>query len=76
MNDKPTETIDDPPESLTLEGDPKDWQANLNMRDWVQKALEDKGAEIIGAGTGAYQSDLDIELEGMKYNIRIRPLKS
>lgn len=63
-------------ENLTLEGDPKDWEANLNMRNWIQKALEDKGAEIIGTGVGAYQSDLDIEIEGMKYNIRIRPLEN
>jgi len=69
---EPTETTTELPENLTLEGNPGDWKANYNMRCWVQEALEAKGAEITGAGFGACLSDLDIELEGMRYNIQIR----
>jgi len=71
MNDESTKT---PTEDLQLEGNPEDWMTNLNMRDWVQEALEAKGAEIIGAGCGASASDLDIEFQGMEYNIKIRPI--
>lgn len=74
MNDKPTETTDNSPENLELAGDPQDWQANYNMREWVRSALEAKGAKFDGGGFGAEFSDLDMELEGMRYNIRIRPL--
>ena len=74
MNDKPTGTTTEPPEVDKLEGAPTHWRANYNIRCWVQKALEAKGARISGAGFGACQSDLDIELEGMRYNIKIRPL--
>lgn len=56
-----------------LAGNPEDWESNYNMREWVREALEAKGAECTGAGFGACQSDLDIEFEGMRYNIRIQP---
>ncbi len=57
-----------------LQGDPDHWEANLNMRDWVKEALEAKGAKFTGGGVCADYSDIDIELEGMSYNIKIRPL--
>lgn len=76
MSNKPTEIIDNLLENFQLEGDPRDWEANLNMRNWVQGALEKKGAKCTGTGFGACQSDLDIELDGMRYNIRIRSLSS
>lgn len=60
---------------ITLDGDPADWAANLNMRNWVQAALEAKGAIFSGAGVCAESSDLDIAFEGVQYNIRIRALK-
>lgn len=71
MNDEPTETILPPPPNKL--SDPEHWEANYNMREWVRKALEEQGAECTGAGFGACMSDLDIELEGMRYNIQIRP---
>lgn len=46
----------------------------LNSRDWLQKAVEAMGAKKIGGGCGFGQADIDIELEGFKFNISIRPL--
>lgn len=51
-----------------------DVAAFFNMRDWLQNAVEAKGARMIGGGLGLGQADIDIELEGMPYNISIRPL--
>lgn len=63
MSDEPTET---------LKGDPDHWKANLDMRDWVTKALEARGAKFIAGGVCGEYSDIDIELEGFLYNIKIR----
>lgn len=52
-----------------------DVEAFLNMRDWLQKACEAKGARKTGGGIGLGQADIDIELEGHHYNISIRPLR-
>lgn len=46
----------------------------FNMRDWLQKALEAQGAIKRGAGCGMGEADIDIELEGCKYNVRIKPI--
>ena len=54
-----------------LEGDPVAWDANLNMRQWVQEAVEAKGAKFTGGGTCAEYSDIDIEINGMIFNIKI-----
>lgn len=51
-------------------GDP---ETLLNSRDWLQRAVEAKGAKITGAGVSCGQGDIDIELEGCKFNISIRP---
>ncbi len=57
-----------------LVGDPKDWETNLKMRNFVEEALIAKGAEFAGsAGVSAEYSDIDIELNGKRYNIRITP---
>lgn len=52
-----------------------DVEAFLNMRDWLQRACEAKGAKMTGGGIGCGQADIDIELEGCHYNISIRPLR-
>ncbi len=52
-----------------------DTDAFFNMRDWLSKAVTAKGATQIGAGIGMGQADIDIELDGHRYNISIRPLK-
>ncbi len=52
-------------------GDP---ETLLNSRDWLQSSLEAKGATFEGGGIGQGRADIDIELEGCRYNVSIRPL--
>ena len=42
-------------------------------RGWLQKACEAAGATVVGAGVGCGQSDIDIELDGHRFNVSIRP---
>lgn len=42
-------------------------------RDWLQKALEAKGAKITGGGFGCGQCDLDFVLEGCTFYVSLRP---
>lgn len=51
-----------------------DIDAAFNMRDWLQAACEAKGARIVGGGFGMGQADIDVELEGCRFNISIRPI--
>lgn len=51
-----------------------DTEAFLNMRGWLQSALEAKGAKMIGGGMGCGEADIDVELEGCKFNVSIRPI--
>lgn len=53
-----------------------DVEAFLGMRDWLERALAAQGAKTAGAGIGCGQADLDIELDGHRYNVSIRPLDS
>jgi hypothetical protein len=46
----------------------------LNIRDWVRRACEARGARFTGGGYGCGVCDLDIEIEGHHYNITIKPL--
>lgn len=52
-----------------------DAEAFFNMRDWLQEALEAKGARKTGGGMGCGQADIDIELEGVHFNVSIKPLR-
>ena len=52
-----------------------DTEAFFNMRDWLREAVEAKGAKFTGGGVGFGQADFDVELEGFKYNISIKPIK-
>lgn len=52
----------------------KDIEAAFNMRDWLQNACEAKGGKTVGGGFGMGQADIDIELEGCRFNISIRPI--
>jgi hypothetical protein len=47
--------------------------ALLNSRNWLQRALEARGAEVTGSGCGCGQADIDIVLEGFEFNVSIRP---
>lgn len=51
-----------------------DVEAFLNARDWLTKAVESAGAKFIGGGVGMGQADIDVEMDGCRYNISIRPL--
>lgn len=46
----------------------------LNMRYWLQAAIEAKGAKQTGAGFGMGNADIDFILEEHKFNIIIKPL--
>ena len=52
-------------------GDP---ETLLNSRDWLEKVVMAHGATVDGGGCGMGAADIDITLEGMRYNIKIRPL--
>lgn len=51
-----------------------DMEAALNMRDWLERACEAAGGKRVAGGIGFGQADIDIELEGCRFNISIRPL--
>ena len=51
-----------------------DVDAFFNMREWLQKACEAAGAKMTGGGIGGGAADIDVVLEGHRYNISIRPL--
>ncbi len=51
-----------------------DVEAFFNMRNWLQKACEAQGGKMVGGGVGMGQADIDIELDGCRYNISIKPL--
>jgi len=54
--------------------DEMDAEAFFNIRDWLEKACEAQGAKKVGGGVGCGQADIDIELEGCRYNVSIKPL--
>jgi hypothetical protein len=43
------------------------------MRDWLERACEAAGGKRVAGGIGFGQADIDIELEGCRFNISIRP---
>ena len=54
--------------------DEMDLEAFFNLRGWLENALKENGAHILGAGIGLGQADVCIELEGAKYSISATPL--
>ena len=52
-------------------GDP---ETLFNSRDWLRAALEAKGAKINGGGVGCGQADLDIVVDGCRFNVSISPV--
>ena len=71
----PSETTTElPPLSGLADG--QDALVALNMRDWLQKACEAKGAKMVGGGIGFGGADIDIELEGCRYNVFIQAITS
>lgn len=50
-----------------------DFEGLGNARNWLRTALKKSGATITGSGYGAGGADVDIELDGMPFNIAITP---
>ncbi len=50
-----------------------DLEAFMNIRDWLDKALTDAGAEITYGGIGVGRADTAFNLDGMPYEVSIRP---
>lgn len=63
-----------PVPEMKLSDDFGDPHTLLNSRDWLQKACEGKGAKIVGGGCGCGQADIDVIIEGHKFNISIKPI--
>ncbi len=63
----------EPVPGLKLSDDFGDAETLFNSREWLEKALVGNGAKITGKGCGLGQSDLDVEIEGFKFNVSIRP---
>jgi len=51
-----------------------DFNTLINLRAWLQDAVESKGAKLTGGGIGMGSADLDIELEGHSYRLTIKPI--
>ena len=45
----------------------------LNMRAWLEKALEAAGAKVTDAGMGMGGADVGINLDGAAFSVRIKP---
>lgn len=52
----------------------EDVEAFFNLREWLWKAVEAKGAKVDGAGIGCGQANVTFVLEGCRYEVSIRPL--
>jgi len=50
-----------------------DIEAFINIRDWVEKAIEDKGGVITDGGIGMGRADIGFELNGAPFGLQIRP---
>lgn len=50
-----------------------DLEAFLNIRNWLEKAAIDAGAEVTDHGIGMGQADIGVLIDGMPYGISIRP---
>lgn len=62
------------PEKMELDKDFGDVETLLNSREWLEQAVSEKGAKRVGGGVGCGQADIDVELEGHRFNISIRPI--
>lgn len=59
--------------NMKLSDDFGDTISLINMRKWLQDAIEAKGAKQIGAGMGMGEADIDFILEGCEFNVTIKP---
>ncbi len=50
-----------------------DIEGMSNMRAWLEGALKAKGAKVTGGGIGMGSADVEMTLEGFKYDVSIMP---
>ena len=48
-------------------------EESANAQVWLQKAVEGNGANVVGGYVGADVADLEIEIEGHRHIVTIRP---
>jgi len=60
------------PHGATL--DEMDFEAFFGIQQWLQEALAAKGAKIVGGGVGLREAVVDIEVDGCRYSVSIKPL--
>lgn len=64
--------MDDYPFGATLEE--MDVEAFFNVRDWLEQALRDAGASVVGKGVGRGHADLSVVIDGANFHVSIKPL--
>jgi hypothetical protein len=74
--DRPTDPRTGLPVGMVLDESFGDPETLFNSRDWLERALVAAHAKVTGKGCGMGQSDIDIELEGCRFNVSIRPLST
>ncbi len=50
-----------------------DIEAFLNLREWVESALQAQGAKITDTGMGFGVADIGISIDGMPFSIQLKP---
>lgn len=73
-DESPFTTTNELPQEITFHPDFGEPGQLLNMRGWLQKAAEAQGAKMTGGGFGMGEADIDIQLEGHNFNLRIKPI--
>ena len=68
-------TNDNQPPHFELHPNFGDVEAMMNVRTWLEKALEKSGAKIVGGGMGMGTADVDITLEGFRFDVSIRAIE-
>ena len=43
------------------------------LRHWMEEAIRAHGGRVTGAGCGFGEADIDVELDGERFNVVIRP---
>ena len=70
----PTDGITDGLPDLAPLGD--GFKTGFNLRNWFQAALERSGAKFQGGSVGDGDVDLDIEIDGYKYLVKVYTVES
>ena len=46
----------------------------INLRDWLRAALESAGGQTTGSGVGCNFVDIELELQGCRFDVTIKPI--